>query len=551
MLKTLPTTRSIRDLSQFWQADVKAGFLVSLIALPLCFGIATASGFPPMAGIISAVVGGLLVSHINGVPLAITGPAAGLITVIYASVQSLGQGDAWAGYRCTLAAVVISGGLQILLGLTRTSRIAALFPASVAHGMLAAIGISIIARQSHILLGTRPEAESIWQNLLQIPVSLYHFNPLIFLVGGLSLVVLAAWPLIKATGLNRLPAPIIAVGIGVLLGQTFNLDAAQLYIKDDADGGLLHAFITTTAPQFLSDIPERLADILVSPDFSQWASPAFWSAVLALFLVGSLESLLVASAVDRLGSSTQRSDLNRDIIAIGAGNIVSGMIGGLPMVVEIVRSSANIGYGARSANANFFHGLFLLVFVALIPQWLERIPLATLAALLIYAGFRLASPATFAKAWQIGKEQLALFVITMVAVLATNILAGVAVGLMAKVMFSRWMGGRGTTLYGLLSPTYQSTQMLDGSVHIQIDGAAVFSNFLRLKGELRALPPGERVVIDVTNATMIDHTVMDFLERFRESYLRDGGQLDIIGLDQLRAHSSHPLAGRTRLDSRP
>jgi MFS superfamily sulfate permease-like transporter len=148
-----------------WQADMKAGFLVSLIALPLCFGIATASGFPPIAGIISAIVGGLLISHINGVPLGITGPAAGLITVLFSAVQTLGQGDHWAGYRYTLAAVVISGGLQILLGLSRTSRIAALFPAAIAHGMLAAIGISIIARQAHILLGTRPEADTVWQSL--------------------------------------------------------------------------------------------------------------------------------------------------------------------------------------------------------------------------------------------------------------------------------------------------------------------------------------------------------------------------------------------------
>ena len=545
MLKHLSTPRSLRDFTQFWQADLKAGFLVSLIALPLCFGIATASGFPPIAGIISAVVGGLLVSHINGVPLAITGPAAGLITVIYSSVQSLGHGDAWAGYRTTLAAVVISGALQVLLGLTRTSRIAALFPASVAHGMLAAIGISIIARQSHILLGTRPEAESVWQNLMQIPVSLLYFNPLIFLVGGLSLLVLSAWPLIRQAPLGRVPAPMIAVAAGVLLGQTYILDTAELYVRTDADAAPLHSLITTTRPQFLADIPGHLGDFLVFPDFGQWASPTFWGAVLALFLVGSLESLLVASAVDRLGSSTQRSDLNRDIIAIGAGNIVSGMIGGLPMVVEIVRSSANIGYGARSANANFFHGLFLLIFVVLLPQWLERIPLATLAALLIYAGFRLASPGTFAKAWRIGSEQLALFTITMVAVLATNILAGVAVGLMAKFVLSRWLGGLNTTLRGLLSPSYHITQMLDGSVHIRIDGTAVFSNFLKLKGELRALPPGEHVIIDVSAASLIDHTVMDFLDRFRESYAREGGQLEIIGLDQLRARSEHPLASRT------
>ena len=527
-----------------WQADMKAGFLVSLIALPLCFGIATASGFPPIAGIISAIVGGLLISHINGVPLGITGPAAGLITVLYSAVQTLGQGDHWAGYRYTLAAVVISGGLQILLGLSRTGRIAALFPAAIAHGMLAAIGISIIARQAHILLGTRPEADTVWQSLTQLPGSLFYFNPLILLVGGIGLVILFAWPLLGQRGLGRMPAPIVAVVSGILLGQVFNLGTAELYVKTDDDAGLLHQLIYTTAPQFLADIPDRWQDSLVFPDFGKLAIPAFWSAVTALFLVGSLESLLVASTVDRLGKSAVRTDLNRDIAAIGLGNVISGLIGGLPMVVEIVRSSANIGYGARSANANFFHGLFLLLFVALLPQWLERIPLATLAALLIFAGYRLASPSTFTQAWRVGTEQIALFILTLVAVLATNILAGVAMGLIAKLILSRWLGGQGTTVRGLLSPSYQATQTLDGCFHFRIDGPAVFSNFLRLKGDLRALPQGEHVIIDVAAAPLIDHTVMDFIERFRETYIRAGGELEIVGLDSLSARSEHPLATR-------
>jgi MFS superfamily sulfate permease-like transporter len=187
-----------------------------------------------------------------------------------------------------------------------------------------------------------------------------------------------------------------------------------------------------------------------------------------------------------------------------------------------------------------------LLFVALLPQWLERIPLATLAALLIFAGYRLASPSTFTHAKRIGTEQIALFILTLVAVLTTNILAGVAIGLIAKLILSRWLGGQGTTLRGLLSPSYQATQTLDGSFHFRIDGPAVFSNFLRLKGELRALPQGERIVIDVSAAPLIDHTVMDFIERFRETYMRTGGQLDIVGLNSLAARSAHPLATRTQ-----
>jgi MFS superfamily sulfate permease-like transporter len=312
------------------------------------------------------------------------------------------------------------------------------------------------------------------------------------------------------------------------------------------NGGITHHLNYKAAPQFLADIPARWQESLVFPDFGKLATPAFWSAVTALFLVGSLELLLVASTVDRLDKSTARTDLNRDIAAIGLGNVISGLIGGLPMVVEIVRSSAIIGYGARSANANFFHGLFLLLFIALVPQWLERIPLATLAALLIFAGYRLASPSTFTQAWRIDTEQIALLILTLVAVLATNILAGVAMRLIAKMILSRWLGGQGTTMRGLLSPSHQATQTRDGCFHFRIDGPAGFSNFLRFKGDLHALPQGEHVIIDVAAAPLIDHTVMDFIERFRETHIRAGGELEIVGLDSLSARYEHSLATRIR-----
>jgi MFS superfamily sulfate permease-like transporter len=536
--------RPAAGFARYWRADLTAGFLVSLIALPLCFGIAAASGFPPIAGVISSIVGGLLVSRFKGVPLGITGPAAGLITILYSAVQSLGAGDALAGYRYTLAAVVLSGVLQVLLGITRTGRIAALFPAAIAHGMLAAIGITIIARQAHILLGARPEVETVWQSLGWIPASLFHFQPAIFLVGLSGLLVLFGWPLLGSRGLGRVPAPMVAVLIGYAIGRLFDLNPAALYVRSGEGGGLLNPVITTTAQQFLADIPDHLADMLVFPDFGKVLTPGFWSVVAALFLVGSLESLLVASAVDRMSPGTDAADLNRDVAAVGLGNVVSGLIGGLPVIVEIVRSSANIGYGARSATANFFHGLFLLLFIAFLPQWLERIPLATLAALLIYAGYQLASPKTFAKVWEIGPAQLALFLLTLVAVLSTNILAGVAIALAAKLLISRWLGGPGTTLRGLFRLSYRVTRNSGNTVRIHIEGPLVFSNYLPLQNELARLPPGGQVIIDVSGASLVDHNVLDFMGRFGEGYTAAGGRCEIAGLEHLTAHSDHPLATR-------
>lgn len=541
-------SQSIRDsvavLSQSWRADVTAGFLVFLIALPLCFGIAMAANFPPMAGIISAVVGGLVVSRINGCRLSINGPAAGLITVLFASVQTLGQGDAWAGYRYTLAAVVVVGVLQVLAGWYKAGRWATFFPAAVAHGMLAAIGILIVTRQMHTLLGAKLDFDTPLQSFLQLPHSLLHMNSEILLVGGIGLVILFTWPLLGNRGLGRLPAPLLVVLSGYLLGRTFDLNQAELYLVSQGDeSDFLHRHVYVTAPQFLADVPERLSTILTAPDFSKVGTVAFWSTVASLFFIGSLESLLAASAVDRLDPERRRSDLNRDIAGVGIGNILSGLIGGLPMVAEIVRSSANIGYGARSGWSNFFHGLFLLLFMVLFPHLIRDIPLASLAALLIYAGYRLSSPQAFADSLEIGREQLVLFVITIMGILATNILAGVAIGIFVKLLIHRW---RGVKLRNLFELSYRITREADGAYRIKINGAAIFSNFIALKRELMELPAGESVIFDLTYASLVDHTVMDFLDRYGRDYIAHGGRCEVRGLDRYESYSAHPLAARRR-----
>lgn len=286
----------LAGLAETWRADAVSGFLVFLIALPLCFSIAMASGFPPMAGILSAVIGGLVVSRIGGARLTITGPAAGLITVLFSAVHTLGQGDTFAGYRYTLAAIVVAGILQILLGVFRGGRLATFFPAAIAHGMLAAIGIIIIARQIHVLVGTRPEVETPLQSLLHIPESLLHYHPEIFLIGGLGLLILFAWPLVGNKGIGRIPAPILVVLTGFLLGQAFDLNRAELYLlSEGAENEAWHKHVFVNAPQFLAGIPDSFSGSLVFPDFSKIAAPAFWNTVLSLWLIGSLESLLTAS----------------------------------------------------------------------------------------------------------------------------------------------------------------------------------------------------------------------------------------------------------------
>lgn len=541
-IAALPKT-GLPGLLENWRGDLLSGFLVFLIALPLCLGIAMASGFPPMSGIITAIIGGVVVSRINGSYVTINGPAAGLIVVIVDAVQALGQGDAMAGYRYTLAAIVMASVLQILLGIFKAGKLSAFFPSSVVHGMLAAIGIIIMAKQFHTLLGVKPEAKSLLGTIAEIPHSLINLNPEVSLIGVIGLVLLIAWSVIKQPTLKMIPAPLLVVLTGLALGQYFDLDHIHQYLfLPDAEILPHHEF--TVGPSFLVAVPENFMAGFYFPDFSKIATHEFWLAVLTIWLVGSLESLLSASAVDKLDPYKRNSNLNRDLTAVGIGNLVAGMVGGLPMIAEIVRSSANINNGAKTAWANFFHGLFLLIFVALFPKLIHEIPLAALAALLVFTGFRLASPKEFAKTLAVGLDHFAVFVITILGVLATDLLVGVAIGIVVELGIHV---SRGLKLSNAFSMAYHLHQTGNDTYHIDVSGAAVFSNFITLKSLLADFPQGKNVFFDLSETDLIDHTVMEFIHHFAEDYNLAGGHCEIIGLDKHERYSDHHLSARRKI----
>jgi MFS superfamily sulfate permease-like transporter len=533
----------IPGLIENWRSDLLSGFLVFLIALPLCLGIAMASGFPPMSGIITAIIGGVLVSRLNGSFVTINGPAAGLIVVIVDAVQSLGQGDAMAGYRYTLAAIVVASILQVLLGIFKAGKLSAFFPSSVVHGMLAAIGIIIMAKQIHTLLGVKPEAQSLLGVIGEIPQSLINLNPEVSLIGLLGLVLLIAWSVIKHPTLKMIPAPLLVVLTGLALGQYFDLDHIHQYLfLPNAEILPHHEF--TVGPAFLVAVPEHFMAGFYFPDFSKIATPEFWTAVVTIWLVGSLESLLSASAVDKLDPYKRNSNLNRDLTAVGIGNLIAGLIGGLPMIAEIVRSSANINNGAKTAWANFFHGVFLLIFVALFPKLIHEIPLSALAALLVFTGYRLASPREFAKTLAVGIDHFAVFVITILGVLATDLLIGVAIGILVELAIHI---SRGLKLRNAFLMAYSLRRMGPGTYHIGVSGSAVFSNIITLKSLLADFPAGETVFFDLSDTDLIDHTVMEFIHHFAEEYNLAGGHCQIVGLDNHESYSTHHLAARRRI----
>ena len=537
---TMVPKTGISGLKEHWRDDFLSGFLVFLIALPLCLGISMASGFPPSAGIITAIVGGLVVSRISGSYVTINGPAAGLIVVVLGAVQSLGEGNAMLGYRYTLAAIVFASVLQILMGVFKLGRFTSFFPASVVHGMLAAIGIIIMIKQFHVMVGVIPEKGSLFSTLAQIPHSLVNPNPEIAFIGFSGLIVLIIWSVVKNPVLKKIPAPIIVVLIGMGLGRYFDLDHEHMYLFLPNAHFLAH-HEATVGPIFLVTVKDNFLQSFYLPDFSKTFTLEFWEAVISISLVGSLESILSAMAVDKLDSYNRKTDLNRDILAVGSGNVICGLIGGLPMIAEIVRSSANVNNGAKTGWANFFHGACLLLFVVLFPKLIHSIPLASLAALLVYTGYRLASPKEFAKVMGVGKEQLFFFVVTIIGVLATDLLIGVAIGIAAKFLVHMVRGVRVNNLfkiYFVVEP--KSTD----SYIVSIVGAAIFSNFLSLKDKLENLEKGKTIIFQLYNAYLIDHTVMEFLHQFQHDYEAQGGKCKFIGMEYHDAFSEHPLAAR-------
>ncbi|MCX7099893.1 MAG: SulP family inorganic anion transporter [Methylococcales bacterium] len=514
-LLTLPQI-GLAGLKEHWRSDLLSGFLVFLVALPLCLGIAIASGVPPSAGIITAIIGGLLVSRVSGSYLTINGPAAGLIVVVLAAVQNLGEGDAMAGYRYTLAAIVVASVLQVIFGKLRWGQLGSFFPSSVVHGMLAAIGIIIIATQFHVMLGVTPEPGPVFSLIAQLPNSLLEMKLDIAIISFLGLLIVVVWPLIQ----SKIPAPVIVVLVGMVFAWHFDL--------------------ASSGANYLVAIPDNFFGSFYFPDFSKISTLAFWEAVLALSLVGSIETILVATAVDKLDSYKRKSDLDRDLTAIGLGNLVAGFLGGLPMIAEIVRSSANIDNGAKTGWANFFHGLIMLVFVVLFTGFIQRIPLASLAALLVYIGYRLCSPATFHRVLEVGKDQLILFVVTIVGVLATNLLMGVALGMLLKLAITL---ARGVWVSNLFKIHFTIVHSDPNSYTVNVVGSALFSNFLPLKKALAQLEAGKTLTFDFSNSYLIDHTVMEFIHDFQQNYEAEGGRCQTVGT-ALSTFSDHALAAR-------
>lgn len=510
-------------------SDAKAGFIISLIALPLCLGIATASGFPPFAGLITAIVGGLCVSWLGSSQFTIKGPAAGLIVIALGSVLELGQGDMTLGYHQALAVGVGAGVLQMLFAVSRAAGLGIAMSKTVVHGMLAAIGIIIVAKQVHVALGVIPNGKDPLSLLMEIPTSFMHADFAISLVGFVSLCILLWWPKLGNTALKAIPAPLVVLLFAI---------PSTLYFGLNHSGSInLLSVASKTGPEFMVQLPDSLLDGIAFPDFSAFFTLTSLKYVMMFALVGTIESTLSVVAVDAIKDYQYPSDLNKDLLAVSIGNIFVAFLGGLPMISEIVRSKANIDAGATSHKANFFHGAFLLLYVAFFSALIELIPLTALATMLVVTGLRLASYKEFTHAKALGNDQVFLFVLTIVVTLTTDLLLGVAVGLVAKVVLHFF---RGVNPLSLFTSKFH-LEKVDSEWVIRVEGNAAFVSLLKLKASINEIPEqNASVVIDVRQAQLVDHTFLSGIDVVFSS--RPDLKRRIEGLNVLSPASAHPLA---------
>ncbi len=537
--------------------DIPSGFLVFLIALPLCLGISLACGYPAIAGVFTAIIGAILSTFISNSELTIKGPAAGLIVIAIGTIEAFGGDGAIGGfsqadmsaYRMALAVGVAAALLQIIFGLFRAGILGEFFPLSAVHGMLAAIGVIIMVKQIPVALGVAGKGEPL-EMIKEIPHYIIEMNPEIALIGSVGVLIMFLWPWLQKLhpAAKAVPGALVVLLVTVPLGMHFDLLHEHTY---SFYGHEYHL-----GESYLVNMPDRIFgmfDYITTPDFSVLVSSEHaavaWKWVFMFFVIGSLESLLSTKAIDIIDPWKRKTNLDRDMLAVGVGNLCSALVGGLPMISEIVRSKANIDNGARTRFADMWHGVFLLVCVALIPTLLHRIPLAALAAMLIYTGFRLTHPKEFMHVYRIGPEQLLIFVGTLVGVLATDLLIGIFIGIGIKILIQLF---NGVPVHSLFKPYLDLEIQDDKTIRVVARYSAVFSNWILFRRQLvqAGLEQQKNVVLDLANTQLVDHSVMDKLHELQGDFEDAGLRLEITGLEGHAQLSEHPLAARKRVTTR-
>lgn len=513
--------KRIRYYRLIWiKYDLPAGLSVFLVALPLCLGIALASGAPLYSGILSGIIGGLVVSLVSGSSLAVSGPAAGLTTIVAASIVSSGS------FRIFLLSVMIAGGFQVILGLLKLGGVANYFPSAVIKGMLAAIGIILIAKQIPLALGyDRPDFwESGFLQLFTDTNYHEHFNDLRLHTSLITILItvvsLIAMVFLQRSGNKKLkiiPAPLVVVLLGILVNFIF-----------------IQLPFSSLKPTQLVNIPANIFNEISFPDFSQlFAKTEIWKDGLVIGLLATLETLLCIEAIDKLDRHNRITPVNRELVAQGVGNLCCGMLGAIPVTAVIVRGAANVDAGARTKLSAFTHGLFLLVAVILIPTLLNKIPNASLAAILLVTGYNLTQPKLYRNMWQLGWKQFLPFILTILVILATDLLIGVSIGLLLSIYF---------IIQNNFRAEYRLEKRMEGEIEtyfMRLNSNVTFLNKVRLRNALENIPEDSRLTIDGRHCNFIDYDILEIISEYHNKAKDRNIGIELLNIPKVNITAIH------------
>ncbi len=532
--------KSWQELKANWRNDLIAGLSVALVALPLGIGIALASGAPPMSGLIPSIIGGLMTTFIRGSHLGINGPAAGLIAVTLSATKVLGD-DIISGYPYVLAAIIISGILQMLMGLFKMGKLGSILPSSVIHGMLAAIGIIILIKQLPMAFGVSLPPTSTLQSIISIPQIIFNQNPFVTIISLNTLMILIFHPKIKSKFIHFIPGTIWAILFAIPFVYFFNFfEYGEIYFLKK---------VHEIGPYLLVRLPDKLANSLIFPNFSKIGEFQFWIIVISITLVSTIETLLSSKAVDKLDPYHRTTNHNKDLSAMGLSTILSGLIGGLPVITVIVRSSVNINNGGKTKWSNFYHGVIILVFVLIFSGIIQKIPLATLAGILIFTGYKLSAPRIYKDAYIKGPEQLVILLASLIITLLLGLIWGILIGTVIT-LFIHFISSR-LSIKKFFVYLFNSSMNIvhlneENIYYIKIRGIANFLHIPKLETQLLKIPPKSNTVVDFTHTSLVGHTMLEYIHDYQYLYNTNGGALDLTGLDIHRASSDHPDALHTQ-----
>lgn len=536
-MRKIPQT-GLKGLKENWQSDLLAALSVSFVALPLALGIALASGVPPMSGIIAVVIGGIVTTFFRGSHLAINGPAAGLIAIIVSSLAA--WGDAPDRLNYVLAAIVVSGLIQVALGFLKLGKLAEFIHSSVINGIMTAIGIIIFAQQIHVaFIGKKSAVSQPIAQLGDFLANITNINPWVAIISLAGLLLLIFQSRIGYNLFKFVPAPMWVLLLSVPFAIVFGFA--------NEDSSIMNLFGKFAGENLLVKIPTKIEEILIFPDFTMIGDSRFWTSVTGITLIASIQSLAMGKAVDKIDPYKRKTNFDRDLVGVGLSSAVSGMLGGLPVITVIVRSTVNVQNNAKTKWSNLYHGIFMtfLVMAIILPPSPYKLPIpyAALAVILVFTGYKLASPKVFKHVLDQGIEQFIFFAGTLFITLYNGLLAGIFGGLLIVAITHLLLARVPTQRF--IQMVFNSGSLLvpkeGGGYDLKIKGIANFLGAIKMNNLLSEIPKSADVNIDFSQARLVDFSTLEKVYEFQKLHSENGGKVNIKGLDNHISSTNHKM----------